>query len=102
MLLQPSSYKFNACMYMVCFCTLVSNIWGQKFFLWPLTFKITFEIDWPPGQWLQKLIMEAWYSKHNEAGLNLSAKDLTNKVCISITNNDTVRSMWYTMHIFYI
>ena len=44
--------------------------------------------------------MEAWYSKHNEAGLNLSAKDLTNKVCISITNNDTVMS--YTMHIFYI
>ena len=35
-----------------------------------------------------------------EAGLNLSAKDLTNKVFISITNNDTV--MWYTMHIFYI
>ena len=44
--------------------------------------------------------MEAWYSKCNEAGLNLSAKDLTNKVFISITNNDTV--MWYTMHIFYI
>ena len=44
--------------------------------------------------------MEAWYSKHNEAGLNLSAKDLTNKVFILIMNNDTV--MWYTMHIFYI
>ena len=44
--------------------------------------------------------MEAWYSKRNETGLNLSAKDLTNKVFISITNNDTV--MWYTMHIFYI
>ena len=44
--------------------------------------------------------MEAWYSKRNEAGLNLSAKDLANKVFISITNNDTV--MWYTMHIFYI
>ena len=40
--------------------------------------------------------MEAWYSKRNEAGLNLSAKDLTNKVFISITNNDTV------MHTFYI
>ncbi len=92
MLLQPSSYKFSACMYMVYFGTLFSNIWGQKFFLGPVTFKITFEIDWPPGP--------AWYSKHNEAGLNLSAKDLTNKVCISITNNDTV--MWYTMHIFYI
>ena len=44
--------------------------------------------------------MEAWYSKRNEAGLNLSAKDLMSKVFISITNNDTV--MWYTMHIFYI
>ena len=33
--------------------------------------------------------MEAWYSKRNEAGLNLSAKDLTNKVFISITNNDS-------------
>ena len=49
MLLQPSSYKFSACMYMVYFCTLVSNIWSQKFFLGPVTFKITFEIDWPPG-----------------------------------------------------
>ena len=44
--------------------------------------------------------MEAWYSKRNEAGLNLSAKDLTNKVFIFITNIDTV--MWYTMYIFYI
>ena len=48
MLLQPSSYKFSACN-MVYFCTLVSNILGQKFFLGPVTFKITFEIDWASG-----------------------------------------------------
>ena len=51
---------------------MVSNIWGQRFSFGP----VTFEIYWPP------------------------AKDLMNKVIISITNNDTV--MWYTMHIFYI
>ena len=57
MLLQPSSYKFSVCMYMVYFCTLVSNIWGQKFFLGPVTFKITFEIDWLPGP----VALEAYY-----------------------------------------
>ena len=57
MLLQPSSYKFSACMYMVYFCTLVSNILGQKFFLGPVTFKIIFEIDWPPGP----VALEAYY-----------------------------------------
>ena len=44
-------------MYMVYFCTLVSNIWGQKFFLGPVTFKITFEIYWPPGP----VALEAYY-----------------------------------------
>ena len=56
MLLQPSYYKFSACN-MVYFCTLVSNICGQKFFLGPVTFKITFEIDWPPGP----VALEAYY-----------------------------------------
>ena len=44
-------------MYMVYFCTLVSNILGQKFFLGPVTFKIIFEIDWPPGP----VALEAYY-----------------------------------------
>ena len=58
MLLQPSCYKFSAyMMYMVYLCTLVSNIWGQKFFIGPVTFKITFEIYWPPGP----VALEAYY-----------------------------------------
>ena len=43
--------------------------------------------------------MEACYSKRNEAGLNLSAKDLTNKVFISITNNDTVMCVLFQFDI---
>ena len=84
-------------------CTFVhwSLTFGVGGFFGPVTFEITFEIYCPGPVALEAYnIMEAWYSKRNEAGLNLSAKDLTNKIFISITNNDTV--MWYTMHIFYI
>ena len=76
---------------------------------WSLTFgvtgffgPVTFEIYWPRASGYRSLLWRPGIANVNEAGLNLSAKDVPYeyKVFISIMNNDTV--MWYTMHIFYI